>query len=43
MESIAQKLVLGFNFQRSLCKMEFEEVCKLIWTDCDSFAITYLM
>ena len=32
-----------FNFQRILCKKESEEACKLIWTNFDSFAVTYLM
>ena len=42
MENVAWKLVQDrFNFQRILRKMESEEVCELIWTDCDSFAKTY--
>ena len=32
-----------FNFQRILCKKESKEVCILIWTDFDSFAITYII
>ena len=31
------------NFQRILCKKEFEEASMLIWTNFDSFAITYLI
>ena len=31
------------NFQRILCKKESEEVCMPIWTNVDSFAITYLI
>ena len=32
-----------FNFQRMLSEKESEEIYKLIWTNFDSFAITYLM
>ena len=32
-----------FNFQRILCKKEFEEVNMVIWTNFDSFTITYLI
>ena len=30
------------SFQKILCKKESEEVCMLILTNFDSFAITYL-
>ena len=29
-----------FNFQRSLCKKESEEICMLMWTNFGSFAVT---
>ena len=32
-----------FNFQRILGKENSEEVSMLIWTNFDSFAITYLI
>ena len=38
------KLVPGpFNFQRILWQKESEEVYMLIWTNIDSFTITYLI
>ena len=41
---MAWKLVQGpFNFQGILCKKESEEASGLIWTNFDSFAITYLI
>ena len=44
MTNMAWKLVPGlFNFQRILCKKEFEEIGKLVWANFDSFAITYLI
>ena len=44
MKNVAWKLVPGpFNFQRSLCKEDSDEVSMLIWTNLDSFAITYLI
>ena len=43
MKNVAWKQVPGpFNFQKIHCKQESEEVCMLIWTNFDSFAITYL-
>ena len=32
-----------FNFQKILIRKDSMEVCKLIWTNFDSFAITYLI
>ena len=32
-----------FNFQKNFCEKEFDEVNILIWTNFDSFAITYLI
>ena len=32
-----------FNFQKILFKKESEEASMLIWTNFDSFAITYLI
>ena len=32
-----------FNFQRILCKKEPQEASMFIWTNFDSFAITYLI
>ena len=44
METMAWKLVPGlFNFHRILCKKESEEASMLIWTNFESFAITYLI
>ena len=44
MKNVAWKLVPGpFDFQRILCKKDSEEVSTLIWTNFDSFAITYLI
>ena len=41
---IIWKLVSGlFNCQRNLCKKESDEASMLIWTNFDSFAITYLI
>ena len=43
-KNLAWKLVPSpFNFQRILSKKESEEVCMLIWTNFDSFAVTYLI
>ena len=41
LKNVTWKLIPG-NFQRIFCKMESEEVCILIWTNFDSFTITYL-
>ena len=42
MRNMAWKLAPDpFIFQRIICKREFEEVCKLIWTSFGSFTITY--
>ena len=41
MKNVAWKLVLGSNFQRTFCKNDSKEVSMLIWTDFESFAITY--
>ena len=30
-----------FNFPRTLCEKDSKEVSMLIWTDFESFAITY--
>ena len=44
MKNAAWKLVPDpFNFQRTLCKKESEEASMLIWTNFDSFAMTYLI
>ena len=32
-----------FNFQRILCKKESDEASMLIWTNFDSFVITYVI
>ena len=32
-----------FNFQRIICKIDSEKVCKLMWTNFDNFAIKYLI
>ena len=43
MKIVAWKLVSDLcNFQRILCKKEYEEAGMLIWTNFESFAITYL-
>ena len=43
MKNVASNLIPGlFNFLRILCKKESEEASLLIWTNFDSFAITYL-
>ena len=33
----------SFYFQRIFCKKESKKVCMLIWTNFDSFALTYLI
>ena len=44
MKNVSWKLVQTlFNFQRILSKKESKEVCVLIWTSFNSFAITYLI
>ena len=44
MINVNWKLAPGpFDFQRILCKKESEEVCMVIWTIFDSFAIPYLI
>ena len=37
------KFQVLFNFQRILCKKDSVEVSMLIWTNSDSFAMTYLI
>ena len=32
-----------FNFQRIICKKDYEEVCMMILTNFDSFVFTYLI
>ena len=42
MKNVAWRLVPGpFYFPRTLCKKDSKEVSMLIWTDFESFAITY--
>ena len=44
MKDVAWKLVPALvNFQRLLFKKESEEICKQIWINFGSFAITYLI
>ena len=44
MKNIAWRLVPSpFNFQRIPCKKESEEVCMMILTNFDIFAITYVI
>ena len=44
MKNVAWKLAPGlFDFHIILCKKDSEEVSMLIWTNFDSFAITYLI
>ena len=45
MKNVAWKLVpdFFFNFQRILFKEDYVKVSMLIWTNFDSFAITYLI
>ena len=44
MENMTWKLAPGpFNFQKICCLKESEETSMLIWTNFESFAITYLM
>ena len=42
MKNVAWRLVPGpFNFPIILCKKDSKEASMLIWTDFESFAITY--
>ena len=41
MRNVACKLKALFRFKKILCKNDSKEVNMLIWTDLDSFAITY--